>query len=71
MNLEELSIQMENAVENLYIMWLTCEEGRVEHVTMSNALKATYDHLNNIAKAITGIVEKCPADVITKCEVVK
>lgn len=69
MNLEELSMQLENAVESLYIMWLTHEEGRVGHVVMSNALKANYDHLYNISKAITGIVENCAADVITKCEV--
>lgn len=67
MNLEELSIQLENAVENLYIMWIAHEEERVEHVIMSNALKATYDHLNNIAQAITNIVADCPAEIINKC----
>lgn len=67
MNLEELSAQLEQAVDNLFIMWLTYEEGRVAHSVMSNALHATYEHLNNISLAITGIVENCPAEVINKC----
>lgn len=71
MNLEELSMQLENAVDNLFVMWLAHEEERIEHTTMSNALRATYDHLNNISQAITGIVANCPAEIISKCVEVK
>lgn len=67
MSLEELSAQLENAVDNLYIMWLAHKEECVEHTTMSNALQATYDHLNNISQAITGIVGNCPAEIISQC----
>lgn len=66
MNLEELSAQLEQAVDNLFIMWLTYEEGRVAHSVMSNALHATYEHLNNISLAITDIVEKLPGDTLCK-----
>ena len=71
MNLEELSMQLEQAVDNLFVVWLTYDEGCVKHSVMSNALKATCAHINNIAKAITGIVENCPAEIICKCEVEK
>ncbi|MBR2310495.1 MAG: hypothetical protein IKA47_08205 [Oscillospiraceae bacterium] len=71
MNLEELSTQLENAVANLYILWLAHEEERFEHTMMSNALRATYDHLNNIAQAVAGIVASCPAEIIDKCVEVK
>ena len=60
MNIEELSVQLENAVDNLFVLWLVYEEERIEHTTMSNALRAAYDHLSNISQAITGIIEKCP-----------
>lgn len=71
MNLEELSAQLEQAVDNLFIMWLACEEDRVVHSVMSSALYASYEHLNNISQAITGIVENCPAEIINKCVEVK
>lgn len=56
--LTDLSIQLENAVDNLFVIWLEFEEDRVEHRTLSNALRATYAHLNDIAKTITDIVAK-------------
>ena len=71
MNLEELSTQLENAVANLFVMWLAHEEERIEHTSMSNALRATYDHLNNISQAITGIVENCSAGITNKYVEVK
>ena len=56
--LTDLSINLENAVDNLFVIWLEFEEDRVEHRTLSNAMRATYAHLNDLAKAITDIVAK-------------
>lgn len=56
--LTDLSTNLENAVDNLFVMWLEFEEDRVEHRTLSNAMRATYAHLNDLAKAITDIVAK-------------
>ena len=56
--LTDLSIHLENAVDNLFEIWLEFEEDRVEHRTLSNAMRATYTHMNDLAKAITDIVAK-------------
>lgn len=56
--LTDLSIQLENAVDNLFVLWLSFEEDRIEHRTLSNAMRATYNHMNDLAEAITEIVAK-------------
>ena len=56
--LTDLSTNLENAVDNLFLIWLEFEEDRVEHRILSNAMRATYTHLNDLAKAITNIVAK-------------
>lgn len=54
--LTDLSTHLENAVDNLFVIWLEFEEDRVEHRTLSNAMRATYNHMNDLAEAITEIV---------------
>jgi len=56
--LTDLSIQLENAVDNLFVLWLSFEEDHIEHRTFSNAMRATYNHMNDLAEAITEIVAK-------------
>ena len=51
-NFTERAAELVNATENLQIIWLAFEEGKVENRKLSNALKSVSDHLNELANVL-------------------
>lgn len=48
----ERAAELVNATENLHIIWLAFEEGKVEKRKLSNALKSVSDQLSVYASAL-------------------
>ena len=51
-SLTERAAELVNATENLQIIWLAFEEGKVENRKLSNALKSVSDHLSELANVL-------------------